>query len=180
MAATQSADTAGLLHDRHAPSDTAYATYQREIYASLRPPLFSADPAQWETLAARAVPAAAFGYVAGSAGRGRTAAANGAAFDRYRLVPRMLVDATRRDVSIELFGRTLPSPLLVGPIGVQEILHSGAEEATARACSAVGVPFVLSTAASRSIEQVATANGTGERWFQVRRVLPFVGSPFPE
>jgi isopentenyl diphosphate isomerase/L-lactate dehydrogenase-like FMN-dependent dehydrogenase len=100
--------------------------------------------------------------------RAHVALANTDAFDRYRLRPRMLVDATVRDCSVELFGRKHASPLLVGPVGVQEIFHRDAEEATARACAAVGVPMVLSTAATRSIEQVAAANGDGERWFQVR------------
>jgi lactate 2-monooxygenase len=55
----------------------------------------------------------------------------------------------------------------VAPIGVQEIVHPDAEEATARACAAVKVPMILSTAATRSIEQVATANGDGDRWYQL-------------
>lgn len=150
----------------------SYSTYQRDIYASLRPPLFSVDPAKWEQLARRKVPAANFDYVASAAGQGRTCAANVGAFARYRLLPRMLVDATARDVSIELFGRTYPSPLLVAPVGVHEIMHPDAEEATARACAAVGVPMTISTASSRSIEAIARAGG--ETWFQVR------GSPcFP-
>lgn len=70
----------------------------------------------------------------------------------------MLVDATRRDVSIELFGHRYRSPILAAPIGVQEIMHKDAEEATARACARVGVPMILSTAATRSIEEVAAAN----------------------
>jgi lactate 2-monooxygenase len=168
MAATKSADTAQLLHDDHNPAPTAPATYQRMIYASLRPPLFSTDPAQWEALAQRKVPRAHYLYVAGNAGQGSTYAANRAAFDRYRIRPRMLVDATKRDLSVQLFGKTYASPLLVAPIGVQAILHKDAEEATARACKQVGVPMILSTAASRTIEEVAAANGDAERWFQVR------------
>jgi lactate 2-monooxygenase len=70
-------------------------------------------------------------------------------------------------MSIELFGTRHKSPLLVAPIGVQEIAHPDGEEATARACASAKVPMILSTAATRSIEQVAKANGEGERWFQL-------------
>jgi isopentenyl diphosphate isomerase/L-lactate dehydrogenase-like FMN-dependent dehydrogenase len=55
----------------------------------------------------------------------------------------MLVDATRRDLSVELFGERLPSPILVAPVGVQKIMHQDAEEATARACKEVGVPMSM-------------------------------------
>lgn len=79
----------------------------------------------------------------------------------------MLTQATRRDLSVELFGTKYRSPLLVAPIGVQEICHPDGEEATARACASVKVAMILSTAATRSIEQVATANGDGDRWYQL-------------
>jgi lactate 2-monooxygenase len=79
----------------------------------------------------------------------------------------MLVNATRRDLSVNLFGTTYNSPLLVAPVGVQNIMHSDAEEATARACQKLKVPMILSTAATRTIEQVAEANGNGDRWFQL-------------
>ena len=79
----------------------------------------------------------------------------------------MLVNATRRDVSVELFGTQYASPLLVAPVGVQSIMHKNGEEATARACEKVGVPFILSSASTRTIEEVANANGSGDRWFQL-------------
>lgn len=79
----------------------------------------------------------------------------------------MLVNATRRDFGVELFGVNYQSPILVAPIGVQGILHAEGEEATARACKQLGVPMILSTAATRTIEEVATANGDGDRWFQL-------------
>jgi lactate 2-monooxygenase len=145
----------------------AYASFQRRIYASLMSPRFPSDTNLWEPLARSRLKLEAYNYVAGSAGLGRTASANVAAFSRYRLKPSMFVDSTTRSTKIELFGRTLSSPLLVAPIGVQGIVHKDGEEATARACAAVGVPMILSTAATRSIEQVAKANGNGERWYQV-------------
>jgi lactate 2-monooxygenase len=149
------------------PDPESYVQYQREVYGSLRKPKYSTKPSQWEAAAKAAIPLPNFLYVFGSASGERTYAANLSAFDRYRLRPWMLVQATRRDMSVELFGRKYRSPLLVAPIGVQEILHADAEEATARACAAVKVPMILSTAATRSIEQVAAANGDGDRWYQL-------------
>ena len=66
-----------------------------------------------------------------------------------------------------LFGVTHPSPILLAPIGTQGILHEDGELATARAAQALGIPMILSGAASRSLEAVAQANGTGHRWFQL-------------
>ncbi|KAJ9500723.1 hypothetical protein H2202_003939 [Exophiala xenobiotica] len=150
------------------PDPNAYSAYQREVYSSLRAPLFSTKPLEWESLARSKVPAPNFGYVYGSASSGKTHEANIAAFDRYRLRPSMLVNATRRDMSIELFGTKYKSPLLVAPVGVQNIMHADAEEATAKACRNVGVPMILSSAATRTIEQVAAANGDGgDRWYQL-------------
>jgi hypothetical protein len=147
------------------PDPQAYSSYQREIYAGLRAPLFSTKPSEWENLARAKLPAPNFGYVFGSASSGKTNAFNVAAFDRYRLRPKMLVNATRRDLSVELFGQRYPSPILVGPVGVQGIVHPDGEEATARACTNLGVPMVLSTAATRTIEEVASASDSGDRWY---------------
>ena len=149
------------------PNPEALSAFQREIYSSLRNPIFSTKPAEWETLAQAKVPLPNFGYVYGSASSGKTYEANRAAFDRYRLRPRMLVNATRRDMSVELFGTTYKSPVLVAPVGVQSIMHPQGEEATARACKALDIPMILSTAATRSLEQVAQANGDGHRWYQL-------------
>ncbi|KAH6889371.1 FMN-dependent dehydrogenase [Thelonectria olida] len=149
------------------PDPASHSSFQRDIYQSFRPPIFSTTHSEWERLARSKVPTPNFGYVYGSASSGATASANREAFNRYRLRPRFLVDATRRDVGIELFGTRYKSPLLVAPVGVQNIMHPDAEEATARACHALEVPMILSTAATRTIEQVAVANADGHRWFQL-------------
>lgn len=145
----------------------AYTSYQREIYGKFRAPKFSTKPEEWEKAARSKIPEPNFLYVFGSASTGRTYRSNLDAFDRYRLRPRMLVNATRRDVSTTLFGRKYDSPVLVAPIGVQSILHDDGEEATARACRELNVPMILSSAATRTIEQVAAANGSGPRWYQL-------------
>jgi lactate 2-monooxygenase len=111
-----------------------------------------------------------FDYVAGGASGEDTMRANREAFYHWRIVPRMLRDVSQRDLSIELFGAKLPAPVILGPVGVQGILHSEGEVATARAAASLGVPFTLSTAASRTIEEVAQAAdhaGKCLRWFQL-------------
>ena len=109
----------------------------------------------------------AYGFVAGGAGTGATMRANREAFDRWRIVPRMLNDATVRDLARTVLGTPMPAPVLVAPMGIQEILHSDGELATVRAAASLGIPFVLSTMASRSIEDVAAAGGGDPRWFQL-------------
>jgi len=112
----------------------------------------------------------AYDYVAGGAGGEDTMRANREAFYRWRIVPRMLRDVSKRDLSVELLGARLPAPVLLGPVGVQEIVHNDADVASARAAASLGLPFVLSTVSSRSMEEVAqsAAKVAGSpRWFQL-------------
>jgi isopentenyl diphosphate isomerase/L-lactate dehydrogenase-like FMN-dependent dehydrogenase len=111
--------------------------------------------------------AEAFAYVAGSAGLESTAAANRSAFDRWQVVPRAFRDVRRRSLEVDLFGRRLPAPLLLAPIGVLEMAHSDADLAVGRAAAAVGLPAVFSSQASVPMETVAAAMGSGPRWFQL-------------
>jgi isopentenyl diphosphate isomerase/L-lactate dehydrogenase-like FMN-dependent dehydrogenase len=147
-----------------------FGSYQNEIYlqglGGVTPPC-STDATKLAASAEQILEPGPFSYVAGAAGSGATARANREAFDRWRIVPRMLTDATERDLSITVLGTRMPAPVLVGPVGVQSIVHGDAESATARAAASVGLPFVLSTASSTSIEDAATASGAGARWFQL-------------
>jgi lactate 2-monooxygenase len=127
-------------------------------------------PARQDALergAEAAMTPAAFAYVAGGAGREDTAAANRAAFGRRAILPRMLRDVALRDLSIELLGRARPHPLLAAPIGVQELMHTQADLATARACAATGTPMIISNQASFPMERIAAEMGAGSRWFQL-------------
>ncbi|GAA3814633.1 lactate 2-monooxygenase [Amycolatopsis tucumanensis] len=147
-----------------------FGGYQNEIYlhglGGTKPP-FTTDPARLAESAREVMTPEAYGYVAGGAGSGATMDANRAAFDRWKLVPRMLTDATARTTSATVLGSELPAPVLLAPVGVQSIVHPDAELATARAAAALGLPMILSTAASRTIEEVAEASGDGPRWFQL-------------
>ncbi|ACU96388.1 lactate 2-monooxygenase [Saccharomonospora viridis] len=147
-----------------------FGHYQSEIYLQGyggATPMFTTDGARLEEAAERVLDPGPFAYVAGGAGTGATMRANREAFDRWRIVPRMLTDSTERDLSTTVLGETLPAPVLFAPVGVQSIVHSEAERASARAAAGLGLPFVMSTASSTSIEDVAEASGKGPRWFQL-------------
>jgi isopentenyl diphosphate isomerase/L-lactate dehydrogenase-like FMN-dependent dehydrogenase len=107
----------------------------------------------------------AFDYLDGGAGAERTMAGNLAAFDRYRIVPRMLSGRAERDLATTVAGQQLPVPVLAAPIGVLDIVHPDAELAVARACAALGVTMVLSTQSSTPLEAVAEIGGP--RWYQL-------------
>lgn len=145
-------------------------TVQSEIYRNgvygRRPPVpVSADAL--ERAARRRMSRRAFSYVAGSAGVEETARANRDAFRRWQIVPRMLRDVSRRDVSVELFGQRLLSPFLLAPVGVLEMAHPEADVAVARAAAELDVPMIFSTQASRSMEECASAMGDAPRWHQL-------------
>jgi L-lactate dehydrogenase (cytochrome) len=117
--------------------------------------------------AKRVLNARAYSYVAGGAGDEVTQRANRAAFDRWAVVPRVLRDVSSRDTSVELFGRRLPAPLLLGPVGALELVHAEADLAVARAAGGLGVPMVFSNQASVSMEDCAAVMGDAPRWFQL-------------
>jgi lactate 2-monooxygenase len=143
---------------------------QRQHYlkgvAGIRP----AVPIAADELAAaarRAMSPEAWAYVAGGAGRELTLDANRAAFDRIAIVPRALRNVETRDLAVELFGRNLPAPLLLAPIGVLEMVHRDADLAVARAAASLGLPFIFSNQASVPMETCAHAMGDAPRWFQL-------------
>ncbi len=153
-----------------APLPSPLSSYAAEIYfrgLGGEVPAYPTDPARLEEAARAVLADGPYGYVAGGAGSGATMRANRAAFDRHGLVPRMLRDTTVRDWSTTVLGTTMPAPLLAAPIGVLSILHPDGELAVARAAAATGVPMVLSTASSHTIEEVAEASGDGQRWYQL-------------
>ena len=132
-----------------------------------RRPAVPTDGARLEAAAEKAMSRRAFAYVAGSAGSEATARANREAFDRWRVVPRVLVDATDRHLSVELLGRRHPTPFLVSPIGVLSMAHPGADTAVARAARTAGTTPVLSTQASVPMEEVAAGLGGHPHWYQL-------------
>jgi len=110
---------------------------------------------------------AAYDYVAGGAGSEDTVRANREAFRRWRIIPRLLRDVARRDLGVDVLGIRLPAPLMLAPVGVMSIIHKEADLAVARAAASVGIPLILSTASSETMEDVAAAMGAAHRWFQL-------------
>jgi len=143
---------------------------QADIYlAGVRgqKPRVPQSAAALEHEAERAMSKEGFAYIAGGAGLETTMKANRAAFERVRIVPRMLRGPATRELGVELFGRMLPAPLLLAPIGVLEMAHRGADVAVARAAAAEAVPMIFSSQASRALEECAAAIGDAPRWFQL-------------
>lgn len=151
------------------PDTGARARQQRIFLDGVRGtrPAVPVAPAALAEAARRRMSTAAWAYVDGGAGMESTMAANRAAFDRWRILPRVLVDTSSRDLGVTLFGRRLPAPLLLAPIGVLEMAHADADVAVARAAAATGVPMILSSQASRPMEECADAMGDAPRWFQL-------------
>ncbi|MFC4551519.1 MULTISPECIES: alpha-hydroxy-acid oxidizing protein [Halorussus] len=153
------------------PSEAYGPNRQREVYASgmladLRPDL-PISPDELREAAMAALSEEAYAYVVGSAGGEDTAARNHEAFGRWRIVPRMLRGVAERDLSVELLGQELPVPVALAPVGVQSIIHEGGELASARAAKDLEVPFVSSSAASATMEEVAEELGDATGWFQL-------------
>ncbi|MEU8716101.1 lactate 2-monooxygenase [Streptomyces sp. NPDC048663] len=150
----------------------AFADYQNEIYldglSGVVPP-FPMTYDDLEPLAQAAMPASVRSYVAGGAGDERTQRANVDAFERWGLVPRMLVGAKERDLSVDLFGMRLPAPLFMAPVGVIGLCAQGGhgDLAVARAAARTGVPMVASTLSVDPLEQVAAEFGDTPGLFQL-------------
>ncbi|OTB06110.1 hypothetical protein M426DRAFT_55695 [Hypoxylon sp. CI-4A] len=158
--------------EHHADPDPI--AYEAEVYKRglryQRPP-FTFKPLEWEPLASERMSADTRGYVLGCAGTGETGRKNREAFGRWSIVPRRLgLGSVFPDLSTNVLGRKLPCPIACAPVGVQKIMNPDGEIAAARAAAREGVPFILSTASSSSIEDVARASDEGagaERWFQL-------------
>ncbi|MCG3751962.1 alpha-hydroxy-acid oxidizing protein [Amycolatopsis sp. Poz14] len=150
----------------------SFSSYQNEIYLAgldgVRPryPMLHAELA---TRAEAVLPPWVWSYVAGGAGDEQTQRANVSAFHQWGLVPRRFVDTTRRDLSVELFGLQLPSPLLLAPVGVLGICtpDGHGDLATARAAANTGVPMIASTLSADPMENVAAEFGATPGFFQL-------------
>ena len=143
---------------------------QFEVYVGGARGTYPAVPVSFDRLeqAARsAMSPEGYAYVAGGAGREETIRENRAAFERWRIVPRMLRDVSVRATAVDVLGTPLSSPFVLCPIGVLEVAHRDADVAVARAAAAEGIPFVFSNQASRSMEETARAMGDAPRWFQL-------------
>ncbi|HSG79521.1 MAG TPA: alpha-hydroxy acid oxidase, partial [Acidimicrobiia bacterium] len=120
-----------------------------------------------QRLAARRIPKMVREFVDGGAGGEVTLAGNRSDFDDVVFRPRFNVDVSARDQSVDVYGRRIPSPVMLAPAGLARLVHKGGELAAARAAAAAGTVFGISTASSFSIEEIAEASGGGALWFQL-------------
>ncbi len=151
---------------------TNFGDYQNEIYIGGLSGRVPALPIRFEELEAKAhaaMPASLVSYVAGGCGNERTQDANVSGFDHWGIVPRMFAASPQRDLSVELFGLKLPSPIFMSPIGVIGLCTQDGhgDIATAKAAAITGVPMVASTLTTDPMEHVAKAFGETPGFFQL-------------
>ncbi len=126
----------------------------------------AASVADLRRIARRQLPRGVFDYVDGAAEDEVTMARNAAAFRNVQFRPRVLRDVSAVDTATTLLGRPLSYPLVLAPTGFTRMVDPQGELAVARAAARAGLPYTLSTMATRSIEEVAAVS-TGRKWFQV-------------
>jgi 4-hydroxymandelate oxidase len=120
--------------------------------------------ADLETASREVLPQSVYEFVAGGAGDEITLRENEAAFDRVLLRPRVLRDVTKVDPRVDLFGSTLPHPILLAPTALQRMVHPDGEVATARGAGEAGAVFILSTTGTATVEECVAAS-TAAIWF---------------
>jgi isopentenyl diphosphate isomerase/L-lactate dehydrogenase-like FMN-dependent dehydrogenase len=120
-----------------------------------------------EEEARRLIGERAYAYFAGGVEAERLLADNVAAWSRWRLHPRVLVDVARISTATTLLGTPVRSPIVVAPTAMQQMAHPEGEVATARAAAATGHAMVLSSVSNATLEDVAAAARGALRWMQV-------------
>lgn len=148
-----------------------YGQYQYEIYLegmSGKTPDFPFELAELERRFEADVDPIPRDYVSAGAGSEDTMRENLEAFRRWRIVPKMLTDVETRDLATTVLGTSMPAPVMLAPIGgIQSLLHPDGEVAVARVAAELGIPMVLSTVSSKTLEEVAETLGDTPRWFQL-------------
>ena len=137
-----------------------------ETDAVLRRLSEAASVADLRRIAQRRLPGGVFDYIDGGAEDARSMRRNAAAFEQVEFRPRILRDVSNIETSTTLLGQPLSFPLVLAPTGFTRIADPQGELAVARAAERAGIPYTLSTLATRSIEEVAEVSG-GRKWFQV-------------
>ena len=146
-----------------------FGTYQSEIYiagmsADVKP-IFTTNLSDLEAAAAKVLSEPAQRHLLAWAGGAAAVRANARALAAWRIVPRMFIDRSARDLSTTVLDVAMPAPVILGPVGEQAQAHPDGEVATARAAAGLGLTHVLAAASSKSLEEVAAAAPTGPRWF---------------
>ncbi|NJD27246.1 MAG: alpha-hydroxy-acid oxidizing protein [Chloroflexi bacterium] len=126
--------------------------------------------ADFEPIARGRMAGPAFDYVAGGSWDEVTLVENETAWQRFRFIPRVLRDVRTIDVAGAFLGRRSTIPVAVAPMAVQGMAHPDGEVEAVRGAAAAGIPYILSTSSSRTMEEVAEAAPDAERWFQLYTV----------
>lgn len=113
------------------------------------------------------IPFGPYGYIRSGAGGEESLRNNRNAFKKYSIIPRFLNDVSTIDTSIELFGKTHPTPFLFAPVGVNGMVHDDAEIAVVKAAEQLQMPYIQSTVTTFSLEEVAAAAPNHTKWFQL-------------
>ncbi|KAF2025619.1 FMN-dependent alpha-hydroxy acid dehydrogenase [Setomelanomma holmii] len=156
-----------------APGSERYSSYGSEIYFNRNlyniTPIASTNYDRLEASAKLRLPPAAYDYAAGGAGLEKTVNANREAFNKWRILPRVMRPVQpARNLSTVLFNRTIPAPIVMAPVGVQTLFHPTGERATSKVFGELGLPYTLSTASSTGFTDVASSNGVeNPRWYQL-------------
>jgi L-lactate dehydrogenase (cytochrome) len=138
-----------------------------EFDASCRRARAAADIADLRAMARRRVPRAVFDYVDGGADSEWSVTRSREAFVRIEFWPSVLRDVSSIDMTTTILGRPAQLPVVFGPTGFTRMMHHAGERAVARAATAAGIPYSLSTMGTTSIEEIASAIPGGRRWFQL-------------
>jgi lactate 2-monooxygenase len=149
-----------------------FGDFQLGVYADAVKGVNSRYPFDFESIERKAfdaLPDWVYRYVSAAAGDGRTQRANVDAFSRYGIIPRMMVSPPERDLSINLFGKHLPSPMFMPPVGLIGLCAPDfqGDVAAARASADTGVPFTLSTFSQTPMEDVIKHAGSTPSFFQL-------------
>ena len=149
-----------------------FGDWQWTVYGDAVHGISSRFPFDFESIERKAfdaMPDWVYRYVSAAAGDGRTQRANIDAYSRYGVIPRMMVSPPERDLSIDLFGNHLTSPMFMAPIGLIGLCSPDfhGDVAAAQASADTGVPFTLSTFSQTPLDDVIKHAGSTPSYFQL-------------
>lgn len=122
---------------------------------------------EWELQAKKTLLKGAYDYVNSGSGAEETLAKNVMAFKQWSLIPRVLLDVEKRDLSIKFLNEKLAAPILLAPVGFQTVVHPDGELASARSAATFNIPYIASTVSSFSLEEISDVMGDTPHYFQL-------------
>jgi len=120
-----------------------------------------------EEIAIKSLPRNALDYYRSGANHMSTLKENKTAFQKYKIMPRMMIDVSIRNLKTKVLGQTISMPIGISPTAMQKMAHPDGECASAKAAEEAGIVFILSTISTSSIEEVAAAAPKALKWFQL-------------